>query len=77
MSKSKNIKIIKWTFRLYFTLIFGILLPAIGVCISVSCNNPFLFMTAVVLLAPILIFSVKKLCDLIQELYDSQSEEKM
>ena len=77
MSKSKNIKIIKWTFRLYFTLIFGILLPAMGVCISVAYDNPFLCITAVVLLAPIFLFAVKKLCDLIQELYDDQSEYRM
>lgn len=77
MSKSKNIKIIKWTFRLYFTLIFGILLPAMGVCISVAFGNPFICMTSIVLLTPIFLFSVKKICDLLQELYDSQSEEKM
>ena len=61
-----NLSIKDWS-KLYFILIFGILLPALVIMVVVAIGEPFLFITLVFLLLPILLFSIVKLCELLEE----------
>ena len=66
-----NLKVIG---KLYFILIFGMCLPAIGIMFGFFGNKPFLAMFLTFLLSPIIGLSFKPLFKVIDELHDLYRE---